>query len=185
MLHDSVNSFTAVYTAYYRKSFLFVKSYVHDELVAEDIVSESLIKLWERMKSQPIEHVSSYLFTILKNSALDQLRHEAVERKAFKSLNEYLTREHEIRFSVLQACDPNEIFSSEIQQIIQSTLANLPDKNRKIFEMSRYQNKTNKEIAEVFNISVKGVDYHIALTIKALRVSLKDYLPVLFYFLVR
>ena len=44
--------------------------------------------------------------------------------------------------------------------------------------MSRYQNKTNKEIAEVFNISVKGVDYHIALTIKALRISLKDYLPL-------
>jgi len=185
MLHDSANSFNAIYTAYYRKSFLFVKSYVHDELIAEDIVSESLIKLWERMKSQPIEHISSYLFIILKNSALDQLRHEAIERKAFKSLNEYLTREHEIRFSVLKACDPNEIFSSEIQQIIQSTLANLPDKSRKIFEMSRYHNKTNKEIAEVFNISVKGVDYHIALTIKALKVSLKDYLPVLFYFLVR
>jgi RNA polymerase sigma-70 factor (ECF subfamily) len=179
MLHDSANSFNAIYTAYYRKSFLFVKSYVHDELVAEDIVSESLIKLWERMKSQPVEHVSSYLFTILKNSALDHLKHEAIERKAFKSLNDHLTREHEIRISVLQASDPNEIFSAEIQQIIQSTLANLPDKSRKVFEMSRYQNKSNKEIAEVFNISVKGVDYHIALTIKALRISLKDYLPLI------
>ena len=185
MLHDKSNSFNAIYTAYYKRSFLFVKSYVHDELVAEDIVSESLMKLWERMNSQPVEHVGSYLFNILKNSALDQLKHEAVERKAFKSLNEYLTREHEIRISVLQACDPNEIFSTEIQQIFQSTLANIPDKSRKIFEMSRYQNKTNKEIAEVFHISIKGVDYHIALTIKAFRISLKDYLPVLFYFLVQ
>ena len=185
MLPDSANSFNAVYTSYYRKSFLFVKSYVHDELVAEDIVSESLIKLWERMKSQPVEHLSSYLFTILKNSALDHLKHEAAAQKAFKSLNEYLTREHEIRISVLQDCDPNEIFSTEIQQIIQSTLASLPEKSRKVFEMSRYQNKTNKEIAEVFNISVKGVNYHIALTIKALRVSLKDYLPLLIYLFVK
>ncbi len=185
MFHDSANSFNAVYTAYYRKSFLFVKSYVHDELVAEDIVSESLIKLWERMKSQPVEHISSYLFTILKNSALDHLKHEAVARKAFKSLNDHLTREHEIRISVLQACDPNEIFSAEIQQIIQSTLTNLPDKSRKVFEMSRYQNKTNKEIAEVFNLSVKGVDYHIALSIKALRISLKDYLPLFICLLAR
>jgi len=178
MVHDSSDSFNAVYTAYYRKSFLFVKSYVHDELVAEDIVSDSLIKLWARMKSQPIEHVQSFLFTILKNSALDHLKHEAIERKAFKSLNDYLTREHEIRISVLEACDPDEIFSAEIQQIIQTTLASLPEKSRKVFEMSRYQNKTNKEIAEVFNFSVKGVDYHIALTIKALRISLKDYLPL-------
>jgi len=178
MVNDSLNNFNTVYTAYYRKSFLFVKSYVHDELVAEDIVSESLIKLWERMKSQPIEHVQSFLFTVLKNRALDHLKHEAIERKAFKLLNDHLKREHEIRISVLQACDPDDIFSSEIQQIIQSTLANLPDKSRKVFEMSRYQNRTNKEIAEVFNISIKGVDYHMALTIRALRISLRDYLPL-------
>ena len=174
---DSANSFNAVYTAYYRKSFLFVKSYVHDELVAEDIVSESLIKLWERMKLQPIEHVQSYLFTILKNSSLDYLKHESVERKAFKSLNEHLLREHEIRVSVLQACDPNEIFSTEIERILRETLATLPEKSRNIFMMSRFENKSNKEIAEIFNISVKGIDYHIALAIKTLRVSLKDYLP--------
>ena len=42
MLNDSSNSFNAVYTAYYRKSFLFVRSYVHDELVAEDIVYHNL-----------------------------------------------------------------------------------------------------------------------------------------------
>ena len=185
MIHDYANGFNGVYTAYYRKSFLFVKSYVYDELIAEDIVSESLIKLWERMKVQTVEHVGSYLLKILKNSALDYLKHEAVERKAFKLLNDKLSREHEFRVSVLQDCDPNEIFSSEIQQIIQATLATLPERNRKVFMMSRYENKTNREIAELYNISVKGVDYHIALTIKALRVSLKDYLPALLFLLVR
>ena len=185
MIHDFANSFNAVYSAYYRKSFLFVKSYVHDELIAEDIVSESLIKLWERLKIQPVEHVGSYLFTILKNRALDHLKHEAVERKAFKLLNDNLTREHEIRISVLQDCDPNEIFSSEIQQIIRATLSTLSERTRNVFMMSRYENKTNKEIAELINISVKGVDYHITLTIKALRVSLRDYLPALLFILVR
>lgn len=181
MYHDAANSFNAVYMAYYRKSFLFVKSYVHDALVAEDIVSESLIKLWERMKREPVEHVQTFLFTILKNSALDYLKHEAVQLKVYKSLNEHLNREHEIRISVLQSCDPNEIFSSEIQQIIQTTLSVLPEKSRMIFMMSRFENKTNKEIAAVFNISVKGVDYHIAQAIKELRVSLKDYLPFLLF----
>ena len=37
------NNFNAVYNTYYQKSFLFVQSYVHDEMVAEDIVSESLV----------------------------------------------------------------------------------------------------------------------------------------------
>lgn len=185
MVLDSTNSFNAVYSMYYRKSFLFVKSYVHDELIAEDIVSESLIKLWERMKTQPVEHIQSFLFVILKNSALDHLKHNAIQQKAFKSLHEILNRELEIRISVLQSCDPNEIFSSEIQLIIQATLATLPDKSRKIFVLSRYENKTNKEIAEIFNISVKGVDYHIALTLKAMRISLKDYLPLCIYLFVK
>jgi len=182
---DPTNSFNAVYLAFYRKSFLFVKSYVHDEYIAEDIVSESLIRLWERMKLQPVEHVGPYLFTILKNSALDHLKHDTAERKAFSSLNEKLIREHEIRISALQSCDPDEIFSAEIQQIIQATLATLPVKSRKIFMMSRFENKTNKEIAEIFDVSVKGVDYHIGLTIKALRVSLKDYLPIFLCLLFR
>lgn len=180
----SANNFNEIYTAFYRKSFLFVKSYVHDESVAEDIVSESLIKLWERMKQQTIEHLQPFLLTILKNKALDYLKHQAIQQKTYQSLHENLNRELEIRISVLQACDPEEIFSSEIQQIIQKTLAELPEKSREIFMMSRFENKSNKEIADIFNITVKGVDYHIALSTKALRVSLKDYFPlfVFFYF---
>ena len=177
MAPESANSFNAVYSAYYRKSFLFVKSYVHDELIAEDIVSESLIKLWQRMKSQPIEHVGSFLFTILKNGALDHLKHESIERKAYHSLHELLKRELEIRITILESCDPKEIFSTEISQIIQLTLDTLPEKSRNIFMMSRYEHRSNKEIADFFNISVKGVDYHISLAIKSLKVSLKDYLP--------
>ena len=109
MYHDSQNSFNAVYTAYYKKSFLFVKSYVHDELVAEDIVSESLIKLWQRMKLQPVEHVGPFLFTILKNSVLDNLKHESIERKSFNILHGQFNRALIIRISVLQSCDPNGI----------------------------------------------------------------------------
>ena len=127
MAPESANSFNAVYTSYYRKSFLFVKSYVHDELIAEDIVSESLIKLWQRMKSQPIEHVGSFLFTIYKNGALDYLKHESIERKAYHLLHELLKRKLEIRISILESCDPKEIFSTEIQRIIKSILDTLPD----------------------------------------------------------
>jgi len=179
---NSANSFNELYTAFYRKSVLFVKSYTHDEMVAEDIASESLIKLWERMKSNPVEHIQPFLLTILKNKALDHLKHEAVERKSYKSLHEHLNRELEIRISVLQSFDPDEIFSSEIQQIIQTSLGTLSEKSRKIFMMSRYENKSNREIAEIFNITVKGVDYHIALSIKELKKSLKDYLPFFLFF---
>jgi RNA polymerase sigma-70 factor (ECF subfamily) len=88
----------------------------------------------------------------------------------------------DIRISTLEACNPDNIFSEEIRAILAKTLQELPPQTRKVFMMSRYEQMSGKEIAEALNITVKGVDYHIAKALKALRISLKDYLP-LFYFL--
>lgn len=176
---DSVNSFNEIYTAFYRKSFLYVKSYVHDDMAAEDIVSESLIKLWQQMKQQTIDPLAPFLFTILKNRTLDYLKHQAVIRTVHQEMAEILTRELEVRTTSLEMSDPIDIFSTEVKQIIESTLNTLPEKTREIFKMSKFGNKPHKEIAELYQISVKGVDYHIMLSVKELRVALKDYLPLL------
>lgn len=45
--------------------------------------------------------------------------------------------------------------------------------------MSRFENKSGKEIAQTLGISVKGVDYHMNKALKELRAALKDYLPIL------
>jgi len=87
-----------------------------------------------------------------------------------------------IRISTLEACNPENIFSEEIRTILVKTLQELPPQTRKVFMMSRFEQKSGKEIAEMLGITVKGVDYHIAKALKALRISLKDYLP-LFYLL--
>ena len=65
------NSFNDIYTSYYKKSFFFAKSYVHNDLAAEDIASEALIKLWEKLKAEPVEakYILPLLLTILKNKA--------------------------------------------------------------------------------------------------------------------
>ncbi len=179
MYQESVNSFNEVYTAFYRKSYLFVKSYVHDDMAAEDIASDALIKLWERMKKGPIYPVAPFLFIVLKNSALDYLKHKVIRKGVHEAIAATLVREKEIRTATLEASDPDVIFSTEIQQIIENTLNALPERTRKIFIMSRFGNKPNKEIAELFQISVKGVDYHILQSVKELRFALKDYLPLL------
>ncbi len=53
--------------------------------------------------------------------------------------------------------------------------------DRRIFIMSRFENKSGKEIADILGITVKGVDYHMGKALKALRISLKDYLPILYF----
>lgn len=177
-----VNSFNEIYTSYYKKSFFFAKSYVHDNLAAEDIASESLIKLWEKLKTEKIDYIEPLLLTILKNKALDYLKHEEVKRTAFESMADWQQQELSIRISTLESCDPNEIFSDEVESIIRETLKSLSDQTRQAFLLSRFENKSNKEIAKQMGISVKGVEYHISKALKALRITLKDYLPLFYFF---
>ena len=175
MIGTEIHNFNTLYTKYYRKSFLFTKSYVHDECIAEDIVSDVLIKLWEILKEKEIEHIEALLLTTLKNKSLDHLKHEAIKTEAIHSLTDMKQRELDIRISTLEACNPEDIFSTEVQQIVTATLALLP-------EQTRLENKTNKEIAEELKLTVKGVEYHITKALKPLRENLKDYLPLFYFF---
>ena len=170
--------FNDIYKRYYRKSFLFVKSFVHDDLVAEDIVTDSLVELWKKMKQDALTAVPPFLFTILRNRALDYLKHVARKQAVIEDMADTLLRELEIRTYSLEASDPEEIFSAEVHQIMQDTLNALPEKTKEIFLLSRFGDKSHKEIAEIYAISVKGVDYHIARAQGELRIALKDYLPL-------
>lgn len=179
MYLNPANNFNEIYTAYYRKSYLYVKSYVHDDMAAEDIATEALIKLWELMKQETVDPIRPFLFTILKNHSLDYLKHLTIKRGVHDAITKALNRELEIRTTTLEASDPNDVFSAEVQQIIKATLNSLPERTREIFIMSRFGNKPHKEIAELYHISVKGIDYHIMQSVKELRSALKDYLPFL------
>jgi RNA polymerase sigma-70 factor (ECF subfamily) len=174
--------FNVLYKQFYRKAFCFTKSYVHDDLVAEDITSESLIKLWEQIRRTEIHHPGVFLLTILKNKSLDYLKHKVIKETAFDELKNIHQTELDMRISMLEACDPEEIFAKEIQQIVEDTLAQFPEQTRLVFEMSRFGNQSNKEIAEELGFTVKNVEYHITKVLKVLRTSLKDYLPLFCFF---
>ncbi len=183
-MNSGERNFNDIYTSYYKKSFFFVKSYVHNDLVAEDIASESLIKLWEKLKTGYVEekHLLPLLLTILKNRTLDYLKHEEVKRNAFETLADWQRSDLSLRLSALEACDPEEIFSEEVERIVTGTLNALSEQTRSVFILSRFRDKSNKEIAEEMGLSVKGVEYHISKALKALRAALKDYLPLFYFF---
>lgn len=178
----SALDFKYFYEENYSRSFYFVKSYVHDNMVAEDIVLEALMKCWEIGNSGTSVLSIPFLFTILKNKSLNYLKQEIIRQRTHDTFCEKSERELSLRLSFLNECDPQDIFSSEIQSIIDKTLSSLPKQTRQVFEMSRFENRPAKEIAEKAGISVKGVEYHITRALRNLRVALKDYLP-LFYLL--
>lgn len=176
-------SFSEIYNQYYKRSFLFVKSYVREDMAAEDIVSDTLINFWQTSRKEFVEFPIALLVTMLKNNSLNYLKHQDVREIAIESISIKMLRDLHYRISTLEACDPQEMFSKEITEIIDKTLASLPEQTRRVFEMSRYDNKPVKEIAKELNLSVKAVEYHITKSLKALRISLKEYLPLISFLL--
>lgn len=172
-----------IYSTYYRKSFLFVKSYVQNDQLAEDIVSEAIISLWEKSKETNLEVPEAYLMTCLRNRALNHLRQQQYQTETLTMISKEAQIELNSRISSLEACDPQELLSKELWERLNMILANLPERTRLIFELSRFQDKTYDDIAAELNISVKGVEYHISKALKALRDNLKDYYYLLIFFL--
>ncbi len=175
-------NFNDFYKKYYRRIFLFAKSYVHSEWAAEDIASDALVSLWESIKKYEIRHPLTFLFSIVRNKSIDYLRHELVHQEALTNMSEIGLRELNTRIATLEACDPEKIYSEEVNAIVKSTLDSLPERTREVFLMSRFQNLTREEIATALGITIKGVEYHTAKAVKSLRLTLTDYLPI-FYFI--
>ncbi|MDE5678416.1 RNA polymerase sigma-70 factor [Phocaeicola sp.] len=170
--------FNKIYKDYYKRSFSFAKSYVFEDMAAEDIASESLVALWQVMKKEKVDHPLSLLLTILRNNSLNYLKSQERKLNMMDSMSDMLIRDLNYRINCLSACDPQEIFSSEITAIIEKALSSLSTQTRQIFEMSRYEMLPVKEIAEKMELTPKAVEYHITKALKLLRIALKDYLPV-------
>lgn len=174
-------NFNSIYTTYYRRAFLFTLSYVHNDLVAEDIVSEAIIYLWELSKKQEIPSIEAVLITYIRSKSLNYLKHLQVQKNVYQNLTDKGQRELEIRISTLEACDPKEIMSEELRSKVKALLNSMPEKTRIAFISDRLDGKSHKEIAEELGISVKGVEYHISKAVKLLRDNLKEYAPSLIF----
>lgn len=113
------NNFSDIYRNYYKNSFLFVKSYVQDDMAAEDIVSEALISFWQTHKKETIESPKALLLTILRNNSLNYLKHQERKQLAMENISSHMSRDLYYRITSLEACDPQEIFSAEISEIVE------------------------------------------------------------------
>ncbi|MCD7849713.1 MAG: sigma-70 family RNA polymerase sigma factor [Parabacteroides sp.] len=148
------------------------------------MVTESMMYYWEnRNRLQDIKDIPTYILVTLKNKCLDYLQRERTWNNIAENLLSNKEWELQMRITSLEACEPEALLSSEIQELISQALAKLPEKSSQIFIRSRYEGKNYQTIAEETDLSVKSVEFHISKALKVLRKELKDYLPCLLFLL--
>lgn len=168
--------FSYIYNLYYKKACCFVKYYVRDEGVSEDIATEALLKVWREIKVEDVESTRRLLITILRNKSYDYLRHEQVKQAVFNDICNSQRQELRISICSWKEASHCELFSEEVCHILTQTLAMLPERTQKVFQMIRIHEMKYHEAACRIGISAKGIDYHVSKAQRALRIALKDYL---------
>lgn len=178
--NDDEAAFKVIYNTYYPKLYYFVLEFIPLKETAENIVQDTFVTLWnKRNVLKDNSNLSSYLFTVAKNNALNSLRDQKYNQKIISNTQD--VGELKLNFEALSTVDTSVCAFTDIEKIIEETLFSLPPQCRKVFELSRFQEMKNREIAEELNISIKTVEGHISKGIRTFRIALKDYLPLVAY----
>lgn len=178
--------FTVLFEEYREPFTRFANSFVRDRAVAENLFVDALLDYWQRRDALPADtNVPAYLLTSVRNKALNHLRRQRIRERSSDELLHRARRELDFRISSLEDFTTQSLFTDEIRRIVRRTLDELPARTRRIFEMSRLENRKNAEIADELHLSVKTVEFHIGKVLKVLRVRLKDYLLVFLIFILR
>jgi len=166
-----VASFEVFYKAEFDNLVFFIKGYLRDEFRAEDIAQESLTALWNKREMiDPDKNIRALVFTIARNRTINEIK----SRTLFANSIEI----NEMKANIIALSDDSldaEINALSLKELIERTMANLPDSVRSSFVMSRKMGMTNKEIAKAKNMSLTGIEYHMKISLKIFREKLKEY----------
>jgi len=165
-------AYTIIFDRFYGLLFIHSCKLLHNEDEAKDVVQELFEKLWMRRETISFEHsLSAYLYAAIRNRVINRISHKSVENKYINSLQEFIDRDNYFA--------DYRIRENEMRKMIEREISALPSKMKEIFELSRRDYLSHKQIAVKLQISEQTVRTHVK---KALRI-LRPKLSLIFYLL--
>lgn len=135
--------------------------YTHDNAAAKDVVQDCFVKLWQRRdKINPQKSLKSFLYTMVRNRALNLVRDQSGTE-----VNHELASEGSVAVPSAEVNNDDRNLERNMKQWI----SQLPERQKEAFELSRFEGLEHDEIAEVMNISPKTVNNHIVAALNTLR----------------
>jgi RNA polymerase sigma-70 factor (ECF subfamily) len=167
-------AFEGLFKSYFAELCIYATRFVDDIENAEEIVQDIFFNLWNnRTKLTINSSIKAYLYTTVRNTCLNIIKHKKVENKYREHFSRQLQQD-ELR-------EEDWMKGDELHDKITLAIEKLPPERKKVFMMSRFDNLKYKEIAEELNISIKTVENQMGKALQFLREELKDYLPLLIF----
>ena len=167
----NIKVFEMLFKQWYEPLCRYAYSMLHNEEEAEDMVQKTFCKLWEQREKMEIHtSIKSYLYRMVHNACLNKIKQWQMQ-----------SEHHEmIIYSSVTATNHVEqmLVHKELHSQIELAIAELPERCREVFLLSRMQHLSYIQIAQKMQISPNTVETQIVKALKMLRVKLKDYLMV-------
>lgn len=155
-------AYTQIYQRYFQLLYTYTYKKLRDQDQAKDILHDFFALLWVKRDQLPvIENLAAYFFTGINRKLIDYFLHQKVEAKYISSFAGFLQQE--------EGKTDHLIREKQLIAHIDAEINELPPRMREVFQLSRKQHLSHKEIAERMNISEKTVDRQVSNALNILR----------------
>ena len=159
--HDA---FRSIFMKYFPKMKYFIAHIVKSEEVAEDLSQEVFEKIWLIKEDLPqLKSFNAYIYRMSKNIAINYIERKYIERSYVDN--------YQVEKDFLI---DDELEAKDIEMLILLEVEGMPAQRKRIFELSRYENLKNEEIAQQLNITKKTAENHLTLALNQLRKAIKN-----------
>lgn len=162
LTQDDEAAFSELYVRYKDKLRYFCLSLLKSGEEADDIVQEIFIRIWEsRSFINPDLSFSSFLYTLARNRILNYFRDADIDMK----VKQILALKNPTEENVIES----DMIYAEYKNMLYEAIETLSPQRKKIFNMSREENLSHKEIAAQLGISVNTVQEHISESLRSIK----------------
>lgn len=165
MRKDDAKAFEALYNALWQPLFVRVYAILRDRQISEDILQEVWMDLWQRRHQIENDNIDAYLFSAVRFKAYNHYRNSTKRRTILQNL--LLSGKDVLHNNIEESINFRETKAALLKSV-----ASLPPKCKKVFELSRFEGLKNKEISQKLSISQSTVENHISNALKVIKTEI-------------
>jgi RNA polymerase sigma-70 factor (ECF subfamily) len=145
-------AFREVYRRYWREVFMVAYRKIKSREVAEELTQNLFLNLWEKRKESAILNLQPWLFGAIKYSIINYYKSQIVHEKYIKHLH--------VTAQVSVSSTEQMTMQADLSDAIDKGVSLLPQKTQQVFKLSRFENRSVKEISRDLNISERLPDHN-------------------------